>query len=514
MNIKQRLIWAFIIIIALPIILLVSTGGAILYYTVNSINDYYGANTTTYQMFMNPTNLVNNSINGIYNELKENIYLEPDQFLSSEYDELLNNKLSKRGSFLVVLKNEEEVFVGNKSRYEKIKEMIPKMTIYSTQEDSGLYIDDKQPLLLKKLDFSFGDGDKGNIYIITNIHTLLPQVKRSCINLLISFFIIICFTACFLTAWLYQGMVRPLNILRNGIYRMKNGDLDFEIKAESDDEISRICDDFEDMRQQVKRLMEERIEYEEQMKMLISNVSHDLKTPLTAIKGYAEGIMDGVADTPEKMERYLKTICTKASDMTYLVDELSFYSKIDCNKIPYNFVEINVEQYFSDCIQDLILDLEVKNIELKYENQVPASERAMIDPEQIKRVINNIIGNSVKYMDKEKGIITVHLTEDNGFIQVCFKDNGKGIPEKDIKKIFERFFRTDQSRNSSKGGSGLGLAIAKKIIQEHGGKIWAESKEGEGTSIIFTLETAGHAKQQEDYKVEENSNRAIKQVKN
>ena len=233
--------------------------------------------------------------------------------------------------------------------------------------------------------------------------------------------------------------------------------------------------------------------------MLISNISHDLKTPITAIKGYSEGIMDGVADTPEKMDKYLKTIYTKANDMTYLVDELSFYAKIDTNKIPYNFTKVNLDQYFTDCMNDLVLDLEVKNIELSYANHTSKDIEVVVDIEQLKRVINNIIGNSVKYMDKEEGKIEVSLLEEGEYVKITFKDNGKGVAKKDLKKIFERFYRTDQS---TKNGSGLGLAIARKIIQDHGGEIWADGEEGSGLSIIFTLLNANGQESEAVYRVE------------
>ena len=111
------------------------------------------------------------------------------------------------------------------------------------------------------------------------------------------------------------------------------------------------------------------------------------------------------------------------------------------------------------------------------------------DPEQMKRVINNIIGNSIKYMDKkkEKGIIDIRILDQVDSIQVEIEDNGKGIAQKDLVNIFERFYRTDSSRNSSTGGSGIGLSIVKKIIEDHGGYIWATSKEGEGTCMHFVL---------------------------
>ena len=252
-------------------------------------------------------------------------------------------------------------------------------------------------------------------------------------------------------------------------------------------EIGELCRDFEKMRKQMKVLMEEKIQYEETTRELMSNISHDLKTPLTAIKGYAEGMLDGVADTKEKREKYLKTIYNKATDMTYLIEELSFFSKMDCNGIPYQFVHLNMEEYFSDCVGELALDLEVKKIDLGYFNYVDKSEEIIVDAEQLKRVINNIIGNSVKYMDKKKGIINFRIQDQYDCVQIEIEDNGKGIAKNEISYIFDRFYRTDASRNSSQGGTGLGLSICRKIIEDHGGRIWASSKEGVGTSIFFTL---------------------------
>ena len=509
MKIRNKLIMAFVIMIGLPFILIAATTGTIIYYTIANVNNYYDVETTSTKILTNPNYFVLDSINELYEELKVVLKNEPEKLLNQEYVKNLNRKLEKKSSFLVVLHENEVVFVGDRERLKEIQIQFPVFSLYTTQGDSGLYFDDSQPFLLRKTDFNFKDQTSGSVLIVTNMETFLPQVKKSLIHLVICIIGIICFTAFFLVMWLYQGMIRPLNTLRNGIYRMKNGDLDFEIKGDTDDEIGRICDDFEDMRQQVKILMEERLEYEEQMKMLISNISHDLKTPITAIKGYSEGIMDGVADTPEKMDKYLKTIYTKANDMTYLVDELSFYAKIDTNKIPYNFTKVNLDQYFTDCMNDLVLDLEVKHIELSYTNHTSKDIEVVVDIEQLKRVINNIIGNSVKYMDKEEGKIEVSLLEEGEYVKITFKDNGKGVAKKDLKKIFERFYRTDQSRNSAKNGSGLGLAIARKIIQDHGGEIWADGEEGSGLSSIFTLRNANGQEPEAVYKVEEKGKKGM-----
>jgi signal transduction histidine kinase len=278
-----------------------------------------------------------------------------------------------------------------------------------------------------------------------------------------------------------------LKKLREATQNIKDGNLDFTLDINRDDTIGELCADFEDMRKRLKVSAEEKLEYDKESKELISNISHDLKTPITAIKGYVEGIMDGVADTPEKMDKYIRTIYNKTNDMDRLINELTFYSKIDTNRIPYTFHRINVASYFSDCIEEVSLELESKNIKLQYFNYVDSDVKVIADAEQIKRVINNIVSNSIKYMDKERGIINIRIKDVGDFIQVEIEDNGKGIGVKELPYIFDRFYRTDASRNSKQGGSGIGLSIVKKIIEDHGGQIWANSKENTGTVMYFVL---------------------------
>ena len=260
-----------------------------------------------------------------------------------------------------------------------------------------------------------------------------------------------------------------------------------KLKAEKDDEFGQLCQDFEEMRVRLKENVEEKLKFDKENKELISNISHDLKTPVTVIKGYAEGIMDGVADTPEKMDKYVRAIYNKANEMNRLINELTLYSKIDTNRIPYNFNTIPVYAFFDDCSEEMAVDLESRHVEFGYFNYVEDPVKIIADPEQIKRVINNIVNNSLKYMDKTPGKINLRVKDVGDFIQVEIEDNGKGIAAKDLTYIFDRFYRTDASRNSSKGGSGIGLSIVKKIIEEHGGKIWATSREGTGTTMHFVL---------------------------
>ncbi len=330
----------------------------------------------------------------------------------------------------------------------------------------------------------------GRLFVLSQfnqLENLGPEVQALIVQMLVSGLMMLGFICAAMTIWVYRSFLRPLNKLQEATRKIRDGNLDFTLEVEEDDEFGELCQDFEEMRIRLKESAEEKIQYEIENKELIRNISHDLKTPITAIKGYVEGIMDGVASSPEKLDKYIRTIYNKANDMDRLIDELTFYAKIDTNKIPYQFTKINVESYFRDCAEEVGLDMESRNIELGYFNYVGSDVMIIADAEQMKRVINNIISNSVKYLDKPRGIINIRIKDVGDFIQVEIEDNGRGIAAKDLPYIFDRFYRTDSSRNSSQGGSGIGLSIVRKIVEDHGGRIWATSKEGIGTEMHLVL---------------------------
>ena len=325
------------------------------------------------------------------------------------------------------------------------------------------------------------------VYDISLAQSSSSQVRLMAKDMILTATIILVFTALSVGLWIYRSIAVPLVKLRKATRNIKEGNLDFVLEVEGNDEFSQLCQDFEEMRKRLKESTEEKILMDKENKELISNISHDLKTPITAVKGYVEGIMDGVADTPEKMDRYVRTIYNKTNEMDHLINELTFYSKIDTNRIPYTFSKLNVEDYFSDCAEELGLEMETRGIKLVYANYVEKDVQVIADGEQIRRVIHNIVSNAIKYMEKPRGIIQIRVKDVGDFIQVEIEDNGKGIAAKDLPYIFDRFYRTDVSRNSSKGGSGIGLSIVKKIMEDHGGKVWATSRLGIGTIMYFVL---------------------------
>ena len=325
------------------------------------------------------------------------------------------------------------------------------------------------------------------VYDISLPQSSSSQVKLMAKDMILTATIILVFTALSVGLWIYRSIAVPLVKLKKATKNIKEGNLDFVLEVEGNDEFSQLCQDFEEMRKRLKESTEEKILMDKENKELISNISHDLKTPITAVKGYVEGIMDGVTDTPEKMDRYVRTIYNKTNEMDHLINELTFYSKIDTNRIPYTFSKLNVEDYFSDCAEELGLEMETRGIELVYANYVEKGVQVIADGEQIRRVIHNIVSNAIKYMEKPRGIIQLRVKDVGDFIQVEIEDNGKGIAAKDLPYIFDRFYRTDVSRNSSKGGSGIALSIVKKIMEDHGGKVWATSRLGIGTIMYFVL---------------------------
>ena len=236
-----------------------------------------------------------------------------------------------------------------------------------------------------------------------------------------------------------------------------------------------------------KQLDEKKEESELVMREMLSNITHDLKTPLTAIRGYAQGILDGVAATPDRMNKYISTIRNKADDMANLVNELSLFAQIYNKEIEYKKGGVEIDEYISRCMSNLSLDLETRKIDFLYRNDVEKGTCLYIDEEKIKRVFYNVIGNAYKYIDKDLGMIFLHIEDAGKMVWVRITDNGSGIEKDELPLIFERFYRTDSSRNSKTGGTGLGLAIAKKIIEDHGGQIYAESEKGKGTKISFSL---------------------------
>ncbi len=414
MKIRTRLIITFLIMTLFPLCAgAVCFHGAIRMQTDTLVAEYSTnpKNYENYEFLLNPVSVLYNITLEDYKAIVKIADQNPDKLLNYNELEVISNTLSQRESYIILRRNDTDYYIGDEAVYGQSLPL-PYFTEYKEGTNDSVSLDQTNSLLIRQKDFYFSDNTTGQIFLITDLSKLIPHWKNSIHDIVISFLLIIIITSIILILWIYHSIVRPLSILRIATRQIGAGNLDEPVHIISSDEIGELCRDFEEMRIRLKSILEERIQYEQNTREMMSNISHDLKTPLTAIKGYAEGLIDGVAKTPAKQEKYLKIISSKAADMTYLVDELSLFSKIEQNALPYNFVTINISEYFEDCISDITLDLEANNniIKINYENSTEPEAAVIADAEQLKRVIYNITSNAAKYMDKEQGVIKISIT--------------------------------------------------------------------------------------------------------
>lgn len=489
MKLKNKLILSFCIMSILPMIL---CGFLIIgMYKIHAQNMYqtYELDSETFLInFYSPMELLGKITENIYDDIRQVAEENPGQFNDKEYLAGLDYRLSEKLSELVVRKNGVVTYESEILQGRQICELLPAYDEDDNVSDVAMYKGGEYQTLIKQINFMDVFGNEYSVSILTSLNQIVPQLKLFGIEMFAAVFFVLVVTSLALNLWIYRSVVTPLNKLKLATHNIQAGNFDFEMPNVPKNEIGEVCRDFEEMRVILKQSSEDKIRSDMEEKDLIRNISHDLKTPLTAIKGYVEGLQDGIADTPQKQEKYLRTIANKVNDMDKLIDELTIYSKLDTNRVPYSFAKIPIKGYFDDCCEEIRIDLEAQGIELDYHCYAGEDVQVIADAEQLKRVINNIVSNSVKYKDDiRQPVITVAVYDEGDYVHILMSDNGKGIGARDLPRIFERFYRTDSSRNSKQGGSGIGLAIVQKIIQDHKGKIWAESVEGEGTAIHINL---------------------------
>lgn len=337
------------------------------------------------------------------------------------------------------------------------------------------------------VDFAYPDGGEGRAVLLRRNDTVPIYWRPVGTAFSLAF---IGLTSLLLTYFVSRSIIRPIKTLEAAALQIKEGDLTHKVEATTKGEIGQLSIAFEDMRVRLKQSIDQSLQYEENRKMLLSHISHDLKTPISAIKGYVEGIMDGIANTEEKRSRYMETIYRKAEDMDQLIDELFLFSKLDLQTVAFDFKVIDMIRYLEHFLDEQRFDLEKSGVRLLYREQ---AEPIMIaaDPDKLSRVLTNILNNCVKYMGQHSELaakdITVRVKELEQHALVEIEDSGPGIDKDDLPYIFDRFYRAEQSRNSETGGSGLGLAIVKQIIEGHGGVVWAENAEHGGARFCLKL---------------------------
>lgn len=300
---------------------------------------------------------------------------------------------------------------------------------------------------------------------------------------------------------LTHQVLRPLAAMRRSAAAIEHGNYDVPAVPEGtqaqDDEIGETCRSFDDMRRGLRAAREERERYERNRKELLAGISHDLRTPLTALRGYASGILDGIARTEEKRTHYVTQIYRSSEILQHLVENLFLFSKLDLGRVEFDQATVDLRAYFADFVAERAPWYEDQGLALHLEADGAASGTepllVRLDPQEFQRVVENILGNSRKYGGEQPSVdISIGETEEKGgadgrMAVVRFADHGPGVPEAELGKLFESFYRTDKARSQTAKGSGLGLAIARGIVEGMGGTIHAETTAGSGLTVVVAF---------------------------
>ncbi|QGQ97534.1 sensor histidine kinase [Paenibacillus psychroresistens] len=410
---------------------------------------------------------------------------DPNHFNDNEFLQKTDVQLKALKAGIVVVQSDQVTFVSPFVDNIDLYNQLLDLKTSSGSHPWGPKVNNR--FTVEKYNITFSDQSVGTLYLLTDLNPFFDNLKKFFPLLVLSLFIVIGLTNGILTYLVSRSIIRPLRILKQAAEEIKEGNLEHEVNLKRKDELGQLGAAFEEMRSRLKESIRLQLQYEENRKELISNISHDLKTPITGIRACVEGIQDGIADTESKRDKYMSMIAKKTEQMDRLIDELFLYSKLDLKQYPFYLESMDLAAYLHDCVEELRLDLQMEGVAITFNNISGRVVLVMADRKNLHRIVMNIIDNSLKYLNKTKKEIQIELINNEAEATVKITDNGSGIESSALQHIFDRFYREDPSRNTATGGSGLGLAIVKQIMEGHNGKVWAESSIGEGTSIYFTL---------------------------
>ena len=281
-----------------------------------------------------------------------------------------------------------------------------------------------------------------------------------------------------------KGIVKTLEPLSEGGRQIQAGNFAYRVNYKGNDEFRPVFDAFNEMVKNLETSNAQRQKEEARRRELIAGISHDLRTPLTSIKGYIEGIETGVAFTPEMQKKYFSIIKSKTADLEHIVEQLFLFSKLDMDDFPLNMRRCDIGLVVSDIVENSSAEYAARGLAL---NLAASLENIFVSTDVLlfRNVIVNILENSVKYKTSEHGQMEISIAAENDCALLRFADNGPGVQEEMLPKLFNVFYRADPSR--SKQGSGLGLAISAKIIERMGGSIHAEPSAAGGLAVVIKL---------------------------
>jgi len=410
----------------------------------------------------------NSIMNSTIDELEDTYELGVTLKLLGVYDENLNWVAGSDNT----LKPSDDVFLASPSLQSYLRFILPPKKIEEIWHIGGVTTDGRKVTFICQT-----DDNARRILNNYSVKTYKLNMWSIITAILIAFLPIGIF--------FYVNYIRPLDRLESAANAIARGQLDFNIESRGLDEIKDFSKAFENMRFELEESKKREQEILENRQQLITNISHDLRTPITSISGYVEGLIDGKGENPERMDRYLKTIKSKTAYLNSMINDLFQFSQMDMGDYSLELKTWNSRELCNALLEPVELWLESESFEIDIKRPFPIVP-IRVDYSRLSQVVENIVQNSLKYTEDNGKLVIEGQIIDHNFV-ISFSDNGIGIADNALPFIFEAFFREDKSRTQSLGGSGLGLSICKKIIELHGGQIYVSSTVGQGTKLDVYL---------------------------
>ncbi len=482
LKINTRIVLTSVLAIAIPTVLIIAFAAVFLSTTSSKFNSP-SISSTSYNIIsqLQWSQTASDIAEVLADDINETEKLENIKEIVSDID--------REGTLIYISKNNEEFFTSSAdssifNRAVEFSNDENRINSYFLGEDGLVIIIDEgeyQLIIINELLSlpDFLDNNKPR-----NIVGTLINKTSIVIAVIICTFIIAIVVISLITT---KTIVGPIRKITEGANEIANGNFEHEIGYKSTNELGQLAESFNDMRLRVKASIEEQSRADQQQKEMIAGIAHDLRTPLTSVKGYLEGLRDGIADTPEKQQRYMDIIYSSTCDTEKMLDDLLAISKLELGAITLNFEKVKISD-FLDFAKDIGEELKKADFDFEIIDKTKTPVALNVDTDSFSRVINNIISNSVKYKRPDiKGKIVFTIFEYQNTVLFEIKDNGMGVDKKSLPRIFDTLYRADKARSNVRNGSGLGLSICKQIVELHKGLIWAQSEPENGLSIFISL---------------------------
>jgi signal transduction histidine kinase len=495
LKISTRISITTVFGIIIPVIIVIVLSYALLY----SITSYFNVSTVTANSYSMLNQLQwNQTMTSISNEL---ISDESEQVKQEKISDYLT-PLEKLGNKIYIEENGAPFY--STSDKDKIVSLVNSILPIDTEKNTNYFAEngmiivthaqsEKQRYLVIIVNEKYSVSDVSDRHMPQSFTSLMFGKTGLIILIIVLIFMLSTVALSFITSRTISG---PIKQLADGANKIADGNLDFVIDYDSTNEIGQTVSAFNDMTRRLKSSLEKQNEIEKSRKEMIAGVAHDLRTPLTSVKGYVEGLRDGIASTPEMQERYLSTIYSSTLSMEKMLDDLLEISRLELGNIELNREETKLNDFLDDVAEYLAFGFEKRDFDFVYTNTCDEDTVVMLDTERFSRVIRNIADNSVKYA--KKGVRGKFELKAQGYdksVIISLSDNGIGVDAQNLSHIFEVLYRADKARSKVASGSGIGLAVCKQIVELHGGTIWASGKEGDGLCINISLQKKTDSKE-------------------